>query len=86
MSGICKGNVHKTYLLIGTKYCLHGMSKNWNKVRKYFMDTPKRSKNKAELLQLNVLNYLPWEILLVKKLDIEKTKTTFIISVLKVVY
>jgi hypothetical protein len=41
---------------------------------------------KAELLQLNELNFLPWEFSLVKKLEIEKTKTTFIISVLKVVY
>ena len=32
------------------------------------------------------LNFLPWEFLLIKKLEIEKTKTTFIISVLKVVY
>ena len=33
------------------------------------------------------LNYFPWEFLLAKKLEIEKkTKTTFIISVLKVVY
>ena len=32
------------------------------------------------------LNFLPWEFLLVEKLEIEKTKTTFIISVLKVVY
>jgi hypothetical protein len=32
------------------------------------------------------LNFLPWEFLLVKKLEIEKTKTTFIISVLKFVY
>ena len=30
--------------------------------------------------------FLPWEFLLIKKLEIEKTKTTFIISVLKVVY
>ena len=36
---------------------------------------------KAELLQLTPLNFLHWEFLLVKKLDIEKTKTTFIISV-----
>ena len=36
---------------------------------------------KAELLQLNHTQFL-----LVKKLEIEKTKTTFIISVLKVVY
>ena len=39
---------------------------------------------KAELRQLNALNFLPWEFLL-KKLEIEKTETTFIISVLKVV-
>ena len=32
------------------------------------------------------LNFLPWEFLLVKKLEIENTKTTFIILVLKVVY
>ena len=32
------------------------------------------------------LNFLPWEFLLVKKVEIEKTKTTFIISVLKFVY
>ena len=32
------------------------------------------------------LNFLPWEFLLVKKLEIEKIKTTFMISVLKVVY
>ena len=32
------------------------------------------------------LNFLPWEFLLVKMLEIKKTKTTFIISVLKVVY
>ena len=31
------------------------------------------------------LNFLPWEFLLLKKLEIEKTKTSFIISVLKVV-
>ena len=36
---------------------------------------------KAELLQLNRTQFL-----LVKKMEIEKTKTTFIISVLKVVY
>jgi hypothetical protein len=32
------------------------------------------------------LDFLPWEFLLVKKLEIQKTKTSFIISVLKVVY
>ena len=31
-------------------------------------------------------DFLPWEFLLVKKLEIEKTKTTFIILLLKVVY
>ena len=30
--------------------------------------------------------FLPWEFLLIKKLEIEKTKTAFVISVLKVVY
>ena len=34
--------------------------------------------DKAELLQLNQLNFLPWEFLLVKKLEIEKPKTTII--------
>jgi hypothetical protein len=32
------------------------------------------------------LNFLPWEFFLIKKLEIEKTKTIFILSVLKVVY
>jgi hypothetical protein len=41
---------------------------------------------KAELLQLNRTQFLPWAIMLVKKLEIEKTKTTFNISVLKVMY
>ena len=44
---------------------------------------------KAELTQVGIyfaLNFLPWEFLLIKKLEIEKTKATFIISVLKVVY
>ena len=41
---------------------------------------------KVELLQLQALNFLPWAFSLVKKLEIEKTKTTFIISVLKCVY
>ena len=42
---------------------------------------------KAELLQLNRTQFpsRPWEFLLVKKLEIEKTKTTFITPVLKVV-
>ena len=45
----------------------------------------------ASFLKLNYcseteLNFLLWEFLLVKKSEIEKTKTTFIISVLKVVY
>jgi hypothetical protein len=48
----------------------------------------------SPLLKLNyrkkvlffALNFLPWEFLLIKKLEIQKTKATFIISVLKVVY
>ena len=39
-----RGNVHKIYLLIGTKWDM-GVSKHRNKMRKYFMETPKRSKN-----------------------------------------
>jgi hypothetical protein len=35
---------------------------------------------------LRFLLIIPWEFLLVKKFEIEKTKTTFIISVLKVAY
>ena len=31
-------------------------------------------------------DFLPWEVLLIKKLEIEKTKPTFIISVLKVLH
>ena len=31
-------------------------------------------------------DFLPWEFLLIKKLEIEKTKPTFVISVLKVQY
>ena len=49
----------------------------------------KFSRNKAELPQVGIffgLNFLPWEFLLVKKLKIDKTKATFVISVLKVVY
>ena len=42
--------------------------------------------SKAELLQLNRIQFPSLGIFLVKKLEIEKTKTTFIISVLKVVY
>ena len=44
---------------------------------------------KAELPKVGIffaLNFLLWEFLLIKKLEIEKTKTTFILSVLKVVY
>ena len=42
---------------------------------------------KAELLQLKPLvHFFAWEILLIKKLEIEKTKPTFIVSVLKVEY
>ena len=32
--------------------------------------------SKAELLQLNGTQFLPWEFLLIKKLEIGKTKTT----------
>ena len=42
--------------------------------------------NNAEKVFFSTNRFLPWEILLVKKLEIEKTKPTFIISVLKVVY
>ena len=45
--------------------------------------------SKAELQQVGIffaINFLPWDFLLIKKLEIKKTKTTFIISVLKVVY
>ena len=41
---------------------------------------------KAELLQLNRTQFPSLGILLVKKMENEKTETTFIISVLKVVY
>ena len=43
---------------------------------------------KAELQQEGIffaLNFLPWDFLLIKKLEINKTKTTFIMTVLKVV-
>ena len=41
---------------------------------------------KAELLQLNHTQFPSLEILLVKELEIEKTKTTFIVLVLIVYY
>ena len=41
---------------------------------------------KAQLLLLKLIHLFATDILLVKKLEIEKTKTTFVISVLKVVY
>ena len=40
---------------------------------------------KAELPQVGIFFALPWEFLVTKKLEIEKNKATFIISVLKVV-
>ena len=40
----------------------------------------------AELLLLKLIHLFAREVLLVKKLEIEKTKSTFIISVLKVEY
>ena len=42
--------------------------------------------DKAELLQLNRTQFPSLGIFVSKKYEIEKTKTTFIISVLKVVY
>ena len=42
--------------------------------------------SKAELLQLKLIHLFARELLLIKKLQIEKTKPTFIISVLKVEY
>ena len=41
---------------------------------------------KAKLLQLKLLQIFARDVFLMKKLEIEKTKTTFIISVLKVKY
>ena len=41
---------------------------------------------KAELLQLKLIHLFARELLLMKTLEIEKTKPTFIISVLKVEY
>ena len=43
----------------------------------------KRQVSKAELLQLNRTQFSSLGIFISKKLEIEKTKTTFIISVLK---
>jgi hypothetical protein len=42
--------------------------------------------SKAKLLQLKLIHIFARAILLMKKLEIEKTKPTFIISVLKVEY
>ena len=42
--------------------------------------------SKAKLLQLKLLQIFARDIFLMKKLEIEKTKPTFIISVLKVEY
>ena len=39
-----------------------------------FSEYPKISLDKAELLQLNRTDFLPWEFLLQKKLEIEKNK------------
>ena len=47
---------------------------------------PKRRLVKAELLQLKLIHLFASELLLMKKLEIKKTKPTFIISVLKVEY
>ena len=43
------------------------------------MDQKAKLYSKAELLQVGIffgLNFLPWQFLLAKKLEIEKTKTT----------
>ena len=42
--------------------------------------------NNAEKVFFSANRFLPWEILLVKKMEIEKTKTTFVVSVFKFVY
>ena len=44
------------------------------------------SQTKAEFAVVGITDFLHWEFLLVKNLEIEKTKTTFITPVLKVVY
>ena len=44
------------------------------------------AQSKAKLLQLKLIHIFARAILLMKKLEIEKTKPTYIISVLKVVY
>ena len=53
--------------------------------RKYFL-TPLGTSIKLNYCSLTALNFLPWDFVIVKKLEIEKTKIFFIISVLKVVY
>ena len=63
-------------LLLLTCYSYKGFIKNQHRY-------------KAELQLEGIffaLNFLPWEYSLVKKLEIDKTKTPFIISVLKFVY
>jgi hypothetical protein len=45
-----------------------------------------KSRTKAKLLQLKLLHIFARAIFLMKKLEIEKTKPTFIISSLKVEY
>ena len=45
-----------------------------------------QSNTKAELVQVTKFQLFAWENLLIKKLEIQKTKPTFIISVLKVEY
>ena len=44
------------------------------------------SRNKTKLLQLKLIHIFARAILLIRKLEIEKTKPTFILSVLKVEY
>ena len=51
----------------------------------FFLNFAKNDDTKAELMQ-NLIHVFAWEILSIKKLENEKTKHTFITSVLKVGY
>ena len=56
------------------------LSKNLEfKLKNRFLDANKKEATKAELPKVGIffaLNFLPWEFLLIKKLEIDKTKTT----------
>ena len=43
-------------------------------------------RNESGNMSLIKAKFIPWDFLLIKKLEIEKTQTTFVISALKVVY